>query len=159
MVQARQSTPIRLFLGMKPLAVRMQDGRCHRTLPDYRHLSRSSTMIKPTTTATHQGPLTLLTATKEPTISEAAVLCAMIQESLQRPEPGPDTDQATLSATSSTGRNSSYPAAHHPARERRLMDKASPKGRNFQRLRRHFTAGVSLRNGCLDFHREPSYGR
>jgi uncharacterized protein YeaO (DUF488 family) len=30
----------------------------------------------------HQGPLTLLTATKEPAISEAAVLCAMIQESL-----------------------------------------------------------------------------
>ena len=89
MVQARQSTPIRLFLGMKPLAVRMQDGRCHRTLPDYRHLSRSSTMIKPTTTATHQGPLTLLTATKEPTISEAAVLCAMMQESHQRPEHGP----------------------------------------------------------------------
>lgn len=30
----------------------------------------------------HQGPLTLLTATKEPGISEAAVLCAMMQESL-----------------------------------------------------------------------------
>ena len=36
----------------------------------------------------HQGPLTLLTATKEPAISEAAVLCAMIQESLPRPVAG-----------------------------------------------------------------------
>lgn len=36
-----------------------------------------------------QGPVTLLTATKEPTISEAAVLCAVIQESLQRPVAGP----------------------------------------------------------------------
>jgi hypothetical protein len=88
MVQARRSTPIRLFLGMKPLAVRMQDDRCHRSLPDYHHLSRSSTMVKPTPTATPLGPLTLLTATKEPTISEGAVLCAMIQESLRRPVPG-----------------------------------------------------------------------
>lgn len=35
-----------------------------------------------------QGPLTLLTATKEPSTSEAAVLSAMIQESLQRPVSG-----------------------------------------------------------------------
>ena len=35
-----------------------------------------------------QGPLTLLTATREPAISEAAVLCALIRESLQRPVSG-----------------------------------------------------------------------
>lgn len=34
------------------------------------------------------GPLTLLTATKTPAISEAAVLCAMIQENLPRPVAG-----------------------------------------------------------------------
>lgn len=41
-------------------------------------------------TLADHGPLTLLTATKEPTISEAAVLCALINESRQRPISGDD---------------------------------------------------------------------
>lgn len=40
-----------------------------------------------------KGPLTLLTATKEPGISEAAVLSTLIQESLRRSGSGPDASR------------------------------------------------------------------
>ena len=40
-----------------------------------------------------QGPLTLLTATREPGISEAAVLSTLIQESLRRPGSGPEASR------------------------------------------------------------------